>query len=98
MIAPPRRSLMLRPAGLGVPDSPPEVFRYGHPNNAAMARTFEPFIALGLPDECAWAALFTDAQRLDVFRATYGNRARPRGIPRARAVPGCLQLELDEAR
>lgn len=64
---------MLAPTGIRVPDWPAP-FQYAHANHDANSRTFLPFIECLLPDEEAWESLFTDAQRLDVFRSIYGNR------------------------
>lgn len=74
-----------------VPDWPPP-FRFAHPAHDRQARTFEPFIAAGFSDAEAFDALFTDDQRLSVFRAVHGNRKGPRRKRRAvqeRAATGC---------
>lgn len=80
-------SFMLRPRLIGVGDQPPTLFRYGLPHHDRLARTFVPFIELGLPDDEAWEALFTDEQRLAHFRCAYGNRKGPVQRRQVRAVP-----------
>lgn len=65
---------MLNPHGIGVPDQPAELYQLGLPSNAAMARTFVPFVETLMSDDEAWEALFDDAFRLSVFRTVYGNR------------------------
>lgn len=67
---------MMRPPGIGVADAPPQLFAFGHPRNAELARCFEPFIAAGFSDAEAWAALFSDEQRIKQAAVVYGKRLR----------------------
>lgn len=73
--------MMLNTGDVGVPDRPPEIFRYGNHNHAQMARSFEPYIVAGLDDRCAWEALFTEEQRLRWFRVAYGNMTEAAPAP-----------------
>lgn len=65
---------MLHPSGIGVADRPAPIFPFAHPGHDKNARIFEPFIVAHFTDEEAWAALFTDEQRLALYRAIHGNR------------------------
>lgn len=64
----------------GYADRPPQLFEFGHPDHDTYVRTYEPFIAAQFSDEEATDALFTDHQRLRVFKVVHGNRPRKRSV------------------
>lgn len=81
-------TLALHPKTIAYPDNP--LSPYMLPRWQSDIRVFLPYIETGRSDDEAWEALFSDDQRLDVFRTVYGNRKGP--VPK-RSVP---QLALFE--